>query len=72
MEGPDHFMDDFCNLHVKEGVAVGQIKELTAPHWLSFPPTHPFIVDFIASSTPSYVFATISQWIHSFHFHQRH
>ena len=53
MEGPDYFMDDFYILHVKEGVTVGQmvsdeIKELTAPHWLSFPHSHPFIVDFIA------------------------
>jgi hypothetical protein len=53
MEGPDLFMDDFYNFHVKEGVTVGQIvsdeiKELAAPHWLSFPPSHPFIADFIA------------------------
>ena len=53
MEGPDIFMDDFYKFHVKQGVTVGQIvsdeiKALAAPHWLSFPPSHPFIGDFIA------------------------
>merc|ERR1711892_162162 len=53
MEGPDLFMDDFYKFHVKEGITVGQIvsdeiKALAAPHWLSFPPSHPFIADFIA------------------------
>ena len=52
MEGPDLFIDDFYHFHVKEGVTVGQlvseeIKELAAPHWIHFPPSHPFIADFL-------------------------
>ena len=65
MEGPNYFMDDFYNFHVKEGVTVGQIvsdeiKELAAPHWLSFPPSHPFIADFIAILYSFLCFCNIS------------
>ena len=65
MEGPNYFIDDFYNFHVKEGVTVGQIvsdeiKELAAPHWLSFPPSHPFIADFIAILYSFLCFCNIS------------
>ena len=63
MDGPN--LDDFYNFHMKEGVTVGQIvsdeiKELAAPHWLSFPPSHPFIADFIAILYTFLCFCNIS------------
>ena len=53
MESPETFMDDFYNFHVKDGVTVeryisDEVKQMASSHWLNFPPSHPFIADFIA------------------------
>ena len=46
-------MDDLYNFHDNDSVTVQQfvsdeVKAMAAPHWLSFPPSHPFFADFTA------------------------
>ena len=53
MEEPTVYLDTYYNFHVKEAITVNdlvsdEIRSFVSPHWLNFPPSHPFIGDFIS------------------------